>query len=53
MKRFVVLLAFGGALAVFGVVACGGGDGDKPPLSPDTELPKESPTDIADAAPTK
>jgi hypothetical protein len=36
MKRWLVFVAIGAALGVFGAVACGGGN-DKPPLTPDSE----------------
>jgi hypothetical protein len=42
MRRLLVLVSFGAALASLGAIACGGGN-DKPPLTPDTEHPMEAP----------
>jgi predicted small lipoprotein YifL len=42
MRRLLVVVSFGAALAAFGLTACGGGN-DKPPLTPDTEIPAEAP----------
>jgi hypothetical protein len=40
MRKLVVLVTFGAALAALGAFACGPGE-EKPPLTPDTEHPTE------------
>ena len=50
MRRIVILVTFGAALAALGAMACGGND--KPPLTPDPEHTTAEPSSDASAPPS-